>query len=68
MPELKFESRLESDQGACFIRVPPEVLSALGQGKRAPVKVRRATCPTRCAPRSSRTAPTRQAASRCRRA
>ena len=39
MPELQFESRLESDQGACFIRVPVEVVVALGQGKRAPVKV-----------------------------
>ncbi|HEV2013847.1 MAG TPA: YdeI/OmpD-associated family protein [Candidatus Dormibacteraeota bacterium] len=39
MPELRFESRLESDQEACFIRVAPEVLSALGQGKRVPVKV-----------------------------
>jgi len=39
MPELQFEGRLESDQGACFIRVPPEVLAALGQGKRMPVKV-----------------------------
>jgi len=39
MPELQFEGRLESDQGACFIRVPPEVLAALGQGKRVPVKV-----------------------------
>jgi len=39
MPELRFEGRLESDQGACFIRVPPEVLTTLGQRKRAPVKV-----------------------------
>src|SRR6266853_2741854 len=39
MPELRFDCRLESDQGACFIRVPPEVLATLGQGKRAPVKV-----------------------------
>src|SRR4030081_2585697 len=39
MPELRFECRLESDQGACFIRVPPEVLTTLGQRKRAPVKV-----------------------------
>src|ERR1700737_3673467 len=39
MPELRFECRLESDQGACFIRVPPEVLATLGQRKRAPVKV-----------------------------
>ena len=39
MPELHFESRLESDQGACFIRIPPQTLTALGQGKRLPVKV-----------------------------
>jgi hypothetical protein len=39
MPELRFEGHLESDQGACFIRVPPEVLSTLRQRKRAPVKV-----------------------------
>ena len=39
MPELRFESRLESDQGACFIRVPPQPLTALGQGKRLPVRV-----------------------------
>jgi hypothetical protein len=39
MPELRFDARLESDQGACFIRVPPEVLTALGHRKRAPVKV-----------------------------
>ena len=39
MPELHFESRLESDQGACFIRVLPETLTALGQRKRAPIKV-----------------------------
>jgi len=39
MPELHFESRLESDQGACFIRVPPRTLTALGQGKRLPVRV-----------------------------
>jgi hypothetical protein len=39
MPELRFEGGLESDQGACFIRVPPEVLTALGQRQRAPVKV-----------------------------
>jgi hypothetical protein len=41
MPQLRFESRLESDQGACFIRVPPEVLGVLGQGTRTPVKVTR---------------------------
>jgi bacteriocin resistance YdeI/OmpD-like protein/uncharacterized protein DUF1905 len=39
MPELRFEGRLDSDQGACFIRVPPEVMTALGQRKRAPVNV-----------------------------
>ena len=39
MPELHFDCHLESDQGACFIRVPPEVLTTLGQRKRAPVKV-----------------------------
>jgi hypothetical protein len=39
MPELRFECRLESDQDACYIRVPPEVLTTLGQRKRAPVKV-----------------------------
>ena len=39
MPELRFEGHLESDQGACFIRVPPEVLATLGQRKRAPVTV-----------------------------
>jgi uncharacterized protein YdeI (YjbR/CyaY-like superfamily) len=40
MPELHFECVLESDQGACFIRVPSEVLATLGQRRRAPVKVR----------------------------
>jgi len=39
MPDLHFESHLESDQGACFIRVPPQTLAALGERKRAPVKV-----------------------------
>jgi Domain of unknown function (DUF1905)/Bacteriocin-protection, YdeI or OmpD-Associated len=39
MPELRFENRLESDRDACFIRVPPEVVAALGRGNRAPVKV-----------------------------
>ena len=39
MPALQFEGCLESDQGACFIRVPPETLTALGQGKRVPIKV-----------------------------
>ncbi len=39
MPALHFESRLESDQGACFIRVPPEALTALGERKRVPLKV-----------------------------
>jgi hypothetical protein len=39
MAQLGFEGLLESDQGACFIRLPPEVLTALGRGKRVPVKV-----------------------------
>ena len=39
MPALQFDGRLESDQGACFIRVPLQTLTALGEGKRAPVKV-----------------------------
>ena len=39
MPELHFESGLESDQDACFIRVPAEVMTALGDKKRLPVKV-----------------------------
>jgi len=39
MPALQFEGRLESDQGACFIRVPPQTLMALGEGKRVPVRV-----------------------------
>jgi hypothetical protein len=39
MPALQFESRLESDQGACFIRVPAEALAVLGQRKRVPLKV-----------------------------
>src|SRR5256885_6452404 len=39
MPALQFDGRLESDQGACFIRVPLQTLTALGPGKRAPVKV-----------------------------
>jgi hypothetical protein len=39
MPRLDFEGRLESDQEACFIRIPPEVIVALGHGKRVPVKV-----------------------------
>ena len=39
MPQLRFEGRLESDQGACFIRLPAEVLATLGRGKRVPVKV-----------------------------
>ena len=39
MPRLDFEGRLESDQEACFIRIPPEVIAAVGQGKRVPVKV-----------------------------
>jgi hypothetical protein len=39
MPALHFNGRLESDQGACFIRVPAEALAALGERKRLPVKV-----------------------------
>jgi len=39
MPALHFDGRLESDQGACFIRVPPEVVMALGDRKRLPLKV-----------------------------
>src|SRR6267143_6619640 len=39
MPALEFDGRLESDQGACFIRVPAQTLTALGEGKRIPVKV-----------------------------
>ena len=39
MPQLRFEAALESDQEAQFIRVPAEVLAALGRGKRVPVKV-----------------------------
>jgi hypothetical protein len=39
MPALHFESRLESDQDACFVRIPPATLTALGEGKRLPVKV-----------------------------
>jgi Bacteriocin-protection, YdeI or OmpD-Associated/Domain of unknown function (DUF1905) len=39
MPALHFDGRLESDQGACFIRVPAAVLAALGQEKRMPVMV-----------------------------
>src|SRR2546423_12089195 len=39
MPQLRFEARLESDQEAHFIRVPAAVVTALGQGKRAPVRV-----------------------------
>jgi hypothetical protein len=39
MPQLRFEGRLESDQGACFIRLPAEVLTALGRGRRVPVRV-----------------------------
>jgi hypothetical protein len=37
MPQLRFESRLESDKEAHFIRVPAAVLTAIGQGKRMPV-------------------------------
>jgi hypothetical protein len=39
MAALQFDGRLESDQGACFIRVPLEALTALGPMKRTPVKV-----------------------------
>lgn len=39
MPHLRFEARLESDQGAHFVRVPAAVLTALGREKRMPVKV-----------------------------
>ena len=39
MPALHFDGRLESDQGACFIRVPPVVVMALGDRKRLPLKV-----------------------------
>jgi Domain of unknown function (DUF1905)/Bacteriocin-protection, YdeI or OmpD-Associated len=39
MPALQFDGRLESDQDACFIRVPPEVMTVLGDKKRLPVKV-----------------------------
>ena len=39
MAELRFDSHLESDQGACCIRVPADILTALGSQKRAPVKV-----------------------------
>jgi len=39
MPAVHFESQLESDQDASFIRVPPEVMTALGDKKRLPVTV-----------------------------
>jgi len=39
MPVLQFDCRLESDQGACFIRVPPQTLTALGKGRRVPLRV-----------------------------
>jgi len=39
MPVLQFDGRLESDQGACFIRVPPQTLTALGEGRRVPLRV-----------------------------
>jgi hypothetical protein len=39
MPRLHFDGHLESDQGACFIRVPASALMELGERKRAPVKV-----------------------------
>lgn len=39
MPKLSFESRLESEQAACFIPLPAEVLTAVGRGKRVHVRV-----------------------------
>jgi hypothetical protein len=39
MPQLRFEGRLQADKDAHFIRVPADVVTALGEGKRAPVKV-----------------------------
>jgi uncharacterized protein DUF1905/bacteriocin resistance YdeI/OmpD-like protein len=39
MPQLQFESRLESDQEAVFVRLPEDVVATLGHGKRVPVKV-----------------------------
>ena len=36
---MRFETRLESDQEAVFIRLPDDVVAALGHGKRVPVKV-----------------------------
>lgn len=39
MPQLHFDGRLESDQGAHFIRVPAAVLTALGPEKRMPVRI-----------------------------
>jgi uncharacterized protein DUF1905/bacteriocin resistance YdeI/OmpD-like protein len=39
MPQLQFHARLETEDEAVFIRVPAEVVSALGKGKRVPVKV-----------------------------
>jgi hypothetical protein len=39
MPQLQFQARLESEDEAVFIRVPAEVVTALGKGKRVPVKV-----------------------------
>jgi len=39
VPQLRFETRLESDQEAVFIRLPDDVVAALGHGKRVPVKV-----------------------------
>lgn len=39
MPQLRFDTRLESDQGAHFVRVPASVLTALGSEKRMPIKV-----------------------------
>jgi uncharacterized protein DUF1905/bacteriocin resistance YdeI/OmpD-like protein len=39
MPQLEFETHLESEDEALFIRVPAEVVAALGKGKRVPVRV-----------------------------
>jgi hypothetical protein len=39
MPRLEFECPLEADQEAAFFRVPPEVMAAIGEAKRAPVTV-----------------------------
>jgi hypothetical protein len=39
MPDLRFDSLVESDQEALFVRVPAPVVTALGHGKRVPVNV-----------------------------